>query len=113
MASAIAFGSASPHSLTLTVTGNGGATTQNAAAVLAACAEGPLKVFLGKVPDWTVFNLGHALCDRVHVRELINRAAGNEPSAFEFFWTAQGIKADSNSAGGPQLEIRLAHSSRR
>ena len=112
MATAIAYTSASPHTLTIRLTGDNTADTQTSTQVLAACAAGPLKEALTRITNWTVFNLGGALCKAIHVREFINRTSGAEPTTAEFFWTATGIKFNCANARIQQREIRLAHTIR-
>lgn len=119
MATAINFASSSPRSCVLTVVGNGGAATRTRAELLGFCQAGPLREALARTLDWTAFNLGGARCGDIHVRELVNRApdAGGAASiTFEFFWTADGIKADCLGEVGRtathQLDLRLVHSER-
>jgi hypothetical protein len=113
MATTVDFSAASPYALTARIDGTGGASILRGT-VLAACVNGPLKALLTKTVDWTVFNLNGAACAQVHVRELINRSSGigANPETVEFFWEADGFKADATAAGVQQLEIRCQHSSR-
>lgn len=125
MATALVFDAASPYSVAATVTGDGagGATSYTKANLYTGMSNlgitgGPLLALLRATLDWTVFNLGNAQSDRIHVRELINRDLGGQPATFEFFWEAGGFKVlASNVAGAPatgicQIEIRFQHSER-
>lgn len=115
MATTVVFNAASPHEIAGTASGNGGNLAVAAATIYTSFGNlgihgGPLLALLRKTLDWTVFNLGNPQCDLVQVREIINRAAGGEATAFKFFWTAQGFNADCT--GTCQIEIRLQHSGR-
>lgn len=125
MATALVFNASSPHAVTATVTGDGagGATSYTKADLYLGIHNtgthgGPLLTLLQRTSDWTVFNLGNAQSDRIHVRELVDRSLGGEPATFEFFWEAGGFKVlASNVAGAPatavsQIEIRFQHSER-
>lgn len=113
MPSAITFLAHTPHGLVLNLIGTGGVATQSRTIILGMCAAGPLRELLARTLDWTVFNLGGTLCGKVHVREIVDRAGGagtGESSPTEFFWTANGVKADC--VGTCQIEIRLQHTER-
>jgi hypothetical protein len=116
MATTCTFHTNTPHSVVASAAGTGGLASVSRATLLAACAAGPLWEALTRIPDWSVLNLGGALCKAVHVREVVQRSALGEATAFEFFWTAAGFDIDCTGAfGSPgvcQLEIRLSHTER-
>jgi uncharacterized protein YaiE (UPF0345 family) len=113
MASTVTFNTQSPFSLVgVVASADGVAGTALRAAVLAACAEGPLKTALSRVADWSAFNAGQSLCHAIHVREVVERSSTPEPASLEWFWTATGIKFNCTAAATFQFEIRLVGSER-
>ena len=115
MATTVTFNTATPYSLVgIVASDTGVANTATQATMLAACAEGPLKEFLSRTPvtSWPTFNLGQALCNKVRVREVVERGAVPDPKSLEFLWTATGIKFNCTAASAFQFEIRLVGSER-
>jgi hypothetical protein len=114
MATTFVLTAASPHSLVGYIVPDAGvAASLPRTDVLAACVEGPLKALLTKVVNWTVFNLNGPACERIHVRTLINRNGGPEPTLLEIYWEAAALKFNCDAGTSmPQIEIRLQHSSR-
>jgi hypothetical protein len=102
----------SPHSLIVKMEGTGGVSTSLRAAVLAACAPGPLKELLTRTADWTVFNLGSAGARLIQVREVLHRSSetGGIYIDGEILFQAAALKCDCN--GTCQFEIRLQHTER-
>jgi hypothetical protein len=111
MATTISFTTASPYSLVGRVSSDTGlADTALRATVLAACAEGPLKEALSRIPDWSALQL--ALAHVIHVRQVVNRSSTPEPGSLEFLWTLGGLKFNVMANTTFQFEIRLVGSER-
>jgi hypothetical protein len=112
MATNVAYLSNSPHSLTLRLTGDGVAATPTRAAILAECAEGPLKTLLSRVADWSEFNLGGPRGDEIHVRNGMCCTVDAGVPGRAFVFTALGATVNASNGGNANIEILMQHSER-